>query len=97
MAPDLWDPLFPSIPLMNSGNTCPYNKGFCTFFFSDNEKTKVTLPHRTQRKHTFMVKTKENTKPQKKTPKRKISLEILNQRLGHRSTRSLLAGDTENV
>ena len=27
----------------------------------------------------------------------KIALDLLHQRLGHRSTRSLLAGDTENV
>ena len=35
---------------------------------------------------------------EKKLPARtKIALELLNQRLGHRSTRSLLAGDTANV
>ena len=28
---------------------------------------------------------------------KKIALELLHQRLGHRSTRSLLAGDTSNV
>ena len=34
----------------------------------------------------------------KKLPSRKnIALELLHQRLGHRSTRSLLAGDTANV
>ena len=34
----------------------------------------------------------------KKLPSRKkIALELLHQRLGHRSTRSLLAGDTDNV
>ena len=34
----------------------------------------------------------------KKNPARKkIALELLHQRLGHRSTRSLLAGDTANV
>ena len=33
-----------------------------------------------------------------KHPKRKkIALELMHQRLGHRSTRSLLAGDTDNV
>ena len=29
--------------------------------------------------------------------RKKIALELLHQRLGHRSTRSLLAGDTANV
>ena len=34
----------------------------------------------------------------KKNPKRKkIALELMHQRLGHRSTRSLMAGDTANV
>ena len=33
-----------------------------------------------------------------KNPKRKkIALELMHQRLGHRSTRSLIAGDTANV
>ena len=34
----------------------------------------------------------------KKNPKRKkIALKLMHQRLGHRSTRSLMAGDTDNV
>ena len=34
----------------------------------------------------------------KKNPKRKkIALELIHHRLGHRSTRSLMAGDTANV
>ena len=34
----------------------------------------------------------------KKNPKRKkIALELMHQRLGHRSTRSLIAGDNANV
>ena len=33
----------------------------------------------------------------KKPARKKIPLELLHQRLGHRSTRSLLAGDTANV
>ena len=36
---------------------------------------------------------KKNKFPERK----KISLELLHQRLGHRSTKSLLAGDTANV
>ena len=37
------------------------------------------------------------TKKNKYPARNKISLELLHQRLGHRSTRSLLAGDTANV
>ena len=37
-------------------------------------------------------------KNQKRNPKRnKIALELLHQRLGQRSTRSLISGDTANV
>ena len=57
----------------------------------------MTLLHREQIKHAFLVKTKEKSKPQKKIPKKKVFLELLHQRLGHRSTRSLLAGDTTNI
>ena len=38
---------------------------------------------------------KEKSKPQKQIPKKKVFLELLHQRLGHRSKISLLAGDTE--
>ena len=46
-----------------------------------------------------MVKSMESPKKNpKRNPKgRKIALELLHQRLGHRSTRSLIAGDTANV
>ena len=44
-----------------------------------------------------MVKMKENPKSQKKTPKRKVSLELFHHGLGNRSTRSILDGDTENA
>ena len=40
-----------------------------------------------------MEKAKKNKLPARK----KIALELLHQRLGHISTRSLLAGDNENV
>ena len=38
---------------------------------------------------------KEKSKSQKQIPKNKVPLELLHQRLGHRSTKSLLDGDTE--
>ena len=44
-----------------------------------------------------MVKTKENSKSQKQNPKKKFYLELLHQILGKIFTRSLLAGNNENV
>ena len=66
-------------------------------FFSYNDHSAVTLPHSAQFKRLFLVKPKENGKSQKQIPKKKVSLELFDQRLGHRSTRSLLDGDAENV
>ena len=44
-----------------------------------------------------MGKIKEMSKTKKLPARKKISLELLHQRLGHRSTRSLLAGNTANT
>ena len=44
-----------------------------------------------------MVKTKGKSKSQKQIPKKRVSLELLHKRLGHRPTRSLLAGYNANV
>ena len=60
-------------------------------FFSDNEQDAVTLPHSAQ-KRKKIGKNKRKVKITKEIPKKKVSLEFLHQRLGHRSTRSLLAG-----
>ena len=49
------------------------------------------------KKHTFLVKTKEKSKSQKQIPKKKVSLEILHQILGHRFTRTLWTGGNANV
>ena len=38
-----------------------------------------------------------NSKSEKLAPRKKFALELLHQRLGHRSTRSLMAGDTTNI
>ena len=40
---------------------------------------------------------KDKSKSQKNIPKKKASLELFYQRFGHRSTKSLLAGDNLNV
>ena len=97
LAPDLCDTLFSIITLMNLGHTCLFHKGFCTVYFGEKEKNAVTLPHSAQRKHAFLVKIKEMSKTKKLPSIKKIALELLHQRLGHRSTRTLFAGDTANV
>ena len=57
----------------------------------------VTLPHSAQRKNAFLGEIKEMSKKEKLQSRKKIALELLHQRLGHRSTISLLDGDTANV
>ena len=82
LAPDLCDRLSSIITLMNSGHACLFHKGFCIVYFGAKEKNAVTLPHSAQRKHAFLG---EITK--KLPSRKKIALELLNQILGHRSTR----------
>ena len=97
LAPDLCDRLFLIITLMNSGHACMFHKGFCTVYFRAKEKNTVTLPHSEQRKHAFLGKIMDMSKKKKLPARKKIALELLHQRLGHRFTRSLSAGDTANV
>ena len=66
-------------------------------YFGAKEKNTVTLPHSAQRKYTFLGKIKEMSKTKKLPSRKKIALEWLHQRLGHRYTRSLLDGDNANV
>ena len=70
---------------------------FCTVYFGSKENNAVTLPHSAQRKQAFLGKIKEMSKKKKLPASNKIALELLHKILGHRSTRSLLAGDTANV
>ena len=72
-----------------------FHKGFCTVYFGAKEDNAVTLSHSAQRKHSFTGKIKDVSK--KNPAGKKIVLELLHQRLGHISIRSLLAGDTANV
>ena len=74
---------------MNAGHTCIFHKGFSTVYFGAKDNNAVTLLHSAQRKHAFTGKIQDVSK--------KIALELLHQRLGHISIRSLLAGDTVNV
>ena len=52
----------------------------------------VTLPQ-----HAFLGERKCMSKTKKIPSRKKFSLELLHQRLGHRSTRSLFTGDNANV
>ena len=97
LAPDLCNRLFSIIPLIHSGHTCLFHKGFCTVWFGAKKKNAVTLPHSAQRKHAFIGKIKNMSKKNQLPARKKIALELLHPRLGHISTISLLDGDTANV
>ena len=96
LVPDLCDRLFSMITIINLGHTYLFHKGFCTMHFVAKEKISFILPHSAQRKHTFLGEIEEMSKTNKLPSRRKIDLELLHQILGHRFTRSLLAGCTDN-
>ena len=96
LAPDLCNRLFSIITLINAGHTCIFHKGFFTVYFRAKKNNAVTLLHSAQRKHAFTGKIQDVLRKNKFPARKKISLKLLHQRLGHRSTRSLLAGDTAN-
>ena len=64
-------------------------------YFGAKEDIAVTLPHSALIKHAFSGKIKDVSK--KNLARKQIALKLLHQRLGHRSTRLFLAGDTANV
>ena len=97
LAPDFFDRIFLLIKLMNLGDTCIFQKGFCTVYFGLKEKNAVTLTHSAQRKHAFLGEIKEKSKTKKLPFRKKIALELLHQILGHRFTRSFSDWDTHNV
>ena len=82
---------------MNSGHNFLFHKGFCTVYFGPEEKNPVTLPHSAERKHVFWGEQQEMSKTKKLQSRKKIAPELFHQRLGHRYTRSLLDGDTDNL
>ena len=87
LVPYLCDRLFSIIAIINSGCTCLFHKGCCTIYLGAKEKSAVTLPHSAQRKHAFWGEIKEMSKTKKLPSRKKFSVELLHQRLGHRSTR----------
>ena len=86
-AQDLCDRLFSNITLMNSVHNCLIHKGFCTVYFGAKENNAGTLPHIAHSKHAFLRKIKDMSKKKKLSSRKIIALELLHQRLGHRSTR----------
>ena len=56
-------------------------------YFGSEKKNEATLPYIAQRKHAFVRKIKNMSKKNKLPARKKIALELLHQRLGHRSTR----------
>ena len=97
LVPYLCNRLFSIIALMNSGHTCIFHIGFCKVYWREKENNAVTLPHSAQRKHAFKGNIMEKSMKEKLPARKKIVLELLHQRLGHRSTISLVSGDTANV
>ena len=97
LEPDLCNSLFSIITLINSGHPCLFQKGLCVVYYGDKEKNAVTLPHSAQSKHAFLRTIKHMSKSKKIEPRKKVDLGLLNYRLGHRYTRSLMAGDTVNI
>ena len=97
LALELCNRLFSIITLMNAGHKCLFHKGFCMVYFGAREDNAVKLPHSAQRKHAVTGKNQDVSKKNKYPARKKIALELLHQRLGHRSTRSFLAGDTSNI
>ena len=83
-APDLSDRLFSVITLMNAGHTCLFHKEFFTVYFGAKEDNSLILPHSALRKHAFSGKGMESSK--KNSKRKKIALELMHQRLGHRYT-----------
>ena len=70
---------------------------FCTVYFGEKENNAVPLSHSAQKKHAFLGKIKGMSEKKKLLARRKIALKLIYQRVGNKSTRSLLAEDAANV
>ena len=62
LALDRCDRLFLIITLISFGHTCLFNKVFLMVYFGYRKENAVTIPHSAQKKHAFLVKTKEKDK-----------------------------------
>ena len=83
--------------LMNSGHTFLFHKYFCTVYFRAKNENAVTLHIVHKGNMHFGGKSRKFQRQRNYQLEKKITLESLHQRLGDRSTRLLLAGDTANV
>ena len=84
------------IMLMILGYTYLFHKGFCNVYFGAKEKMHIRY-HILHKKTCILGGNKVNIKEIEISIQRKIALELLHQRLDHRSTKSLLDGGTDNV
>ena len=67
-------------------------------YYVSKRENVVNLTHSAHREHEFLVKkTKEMSKSMKIAPRKEVAMELLHHILGHRSTRSLMDGDTTNA
>ena len=82
--------------LINLVHTCLFHKGLCTVYFVDKKGNTVTIPHMAQRKHAFLVKTKDMSKSNKIAPRNKGASGLLHHRFGRICTRSFIDGYTAN-
>ena len=74
LAPDLCEELFYIIKLINLGNTCLFQKGFCTVHFGAKEIYVVTIPQSAQQKHSFWGGIKEMSNTKKSSSRKKFAL-----------------------
>ena len=72
LVPDLCYKLLLIITLTNSGDTCLFNKWFCTVYLGSKQKNTVTLPHSAQRKHSFLGKIMDMSKKKNYQQERKL-------------------------
>ena len=96
LAPDICNRLSLIITLMNLVHTCLFHKGFLTVYFVEKENNAVTLPRCAQQKHLFWGEIKQMSKSKKLSLRKKFALELLDQIIGHRYTRSLMDLDSAN-
>ena len=81
---------------MNLGHTCLFHKGIFTVSFGNKEKMRLLL-HIVHSGNMIFWGKQKLSKTNKLAPRKKIDLELLHQRLGHRSIRPLMSGDAANV
>ena len=96
LAPDLCDMLFSIITLINFEHTCLLQKRFRRCNLGTKRKMHL-LCHIMHSGNIHFWRKLKNVKINEVSTQGEISLELLHQRLGHRSTRSLLDGDAANI